>query len=117
MCPLLTYVGPSRDLWNVNNAASVQLCAAFLILPGVWGENGGSFHHIYPHFGRSRAAAEPFPLGGLLKAFARRELQSGFELFSSLLSHGKLRLDSFLGKGSGGGGAAAGTSGSCFHDW
>lgn len=44
---LLTCVGPSRDLWNVNNAASVQLCAAFLILPGVWGENGGSFHHIH----------------------------------------------------------------------
>ena len=29
---LLTCVGPSRDLRNVNNAASVQLCAAFLIL-------------------------------------------------------------------------------------
>lgn len=51
---MLTCVGPSRDLWNVNNAASVQLCAAFLILPAVWGENGGSFHHIYP--------ARPSPL-------------------------------------------------------
>lgn len=100
--PLLTCVGPSRDLRNVNNAASVQLCAAFLLLPGVWGENGGSFHHIYP--------APPSPLSssavstrsptedGALDAFLLTGFTLQSELFSLLLSHGKLRL-TFLGRG------------------
>lgn len=85
---VLTCVGPSRDPWNVNNAASVQLCAAFLILPGLWGENGGSVRHIYP-FRPSLLTSTADPPRSFFWAASEFTPQSS--LFLLLLSHGKLR--------------------------
>lgn len=92
---VLTCVGPSRDLWNVNNAASVQLCAAFLILPGLWGENGGSVRHIYS-FRPSLLTSTADPPRSFFCAASEFTPQSS--LFLLLLSHGKLRR-TFLGRG------------------